>query len=86
MAEFDGKAVIVTGGAKGIGGGITRAFAAAGARVACVDVDAAAGVARRAAAMTVRRRATSSRYGKKRGARQTASAIESPTFCSSSST
>jgi NAD(P)-dependent dehydrogenase (short-subunit alcohol dehydrogenase family) len=45
MAEFDGKTVIVTGGAKGIGGGITRAFAAAGARVASVDVDVAAGAA-----------------------------------------
>ncbi len=45
MAEFDGKAVIVTGGAKGIGSGITRAFAAEGARVACVDVDVAAGAA-----------------------------------------
>ncbi len=43
MSHFLDKSVIVTGGAKGIGAGIARAFAAAGARVACMDVDAAAG-------------------------------------------
>ncbi len=45
MGEFANKSVIVTGGAKGIGSGITRAFAEAGARVACMDVDASAGAA-----------------------------------------
>ena len=45
MSDFANKSVIVTGGAKGIGAGIVRAFAAAGARVACIDVDAMAGAA-----------------------------------------
>ena len=39
MSEFQEKVVIVTGGAKGIGGGITRAFAREGAHVLCADVD-----------------------------------------------
>ena len=43
--EFEGKAVIVTGGAKGIGGGIVRAFAAEGANVLCADIDDDAGAA-----------------------------------------
>ena len=43
MNDFSGKTVIVTGGAKGIGEGVTRAFAQAGANVFCADVDAAAG-------------------------------------------
>ena len=43
MGEFDDKVVIVTGGAKGIGRGICEAFAAEGARVLCIDVDAVAG-------------------------------------------
>jgi NAD(P)-dependent dehydrogenase (short-subunit alcohol dehydrogenase family) len=43
VGSFDGKSVIVTGGAKGIGGGITRAFAREGAHVLCADVDEAAG-------------------------------------------
>ena len=32
MADFTGQVVIVTGGAKGIGGGISRAFAGQGRR------------------------------------------------------
>ena len=43
MSEHEGKAVIVTGGAKGIGRAITLAFGQAGAHVACADVDDAAG-------------------------------------------
>ena len=43
MAEFDGKTAIVTGGAKGIGRGISWALAREGARVFCADVDADAG-------------------------------------------
>lgn len=44
-ADFSGRVVLVTGGAMGIGLAICRAFAEAGARIACVDVDAAAGAA-----------------------------------------
>lgn len=43
MSEFEGKVVIVTGGAKGIGRAISLAFAQAGASVACADVDQTAG-------------------------------------------
>jgi NAD(P)-dependent dehydrogenase (short-subunit alcohol dehydrogenase family) len=43
MSEFQDQVVIVTGGAKGIGEGISRAFAREGARVLCADVDVAAG-------------------------------------------
>lgn len=43
MNDFSGKTVIVTGGAKGIGEGVTRAFAQAGADVFCADVDTVAG-------------------------------------------
>jgi 2-hydroxycyclohexanecarboxyl-CoA dehydrogenase len=39
---FHGRTVIVTGGALGIGGGITRSFCRAGATVVCVDKDEAA--------------------------------------------
>ncbi|HEY3833183.1 MAG TPA: SDR family oxidoreductase [Acidimicrobiia bacterium] len=37
---FDGRVVVVTGGASGIGAATSRAFAAQGARVAVVDVNA----------------------------------------------
>ena len=43
MSEFSGKTVIVTGGAKGIGESVTRAFAQAGANVFSADVDTEAG-------------------------------------------
>ena len=43
MGEFEGKSVIVTGGALGIGGGVSRAFAAAGASVTIMDIDDDAG-------------------------------------------
>jgi len=43
MPDFDGKSVIVTGGALGIGGAISHAFAAAGASVLAMDIDTAAG-------------------------------------------
>ena len=39
MSEFEGKSVIVTGGALGIGGGVSRGFGAAGANVTVMDVD-----------------------------------------------
>ena len=50
MAAFDGRSVIVTGGAKGIGRAICAAFAREGARVLCADVDTDAGGAVEAAA------------------------------------
>ncbi len=40
---FENKAVIVTGGAKGIGRGICLGFAREGARVLCADIDEKAG-------------------------------------------
>jgi NAD(P)-dependent dehydrogenase (short-subunit alcohol dehydrogenase family) len=39
MARFDGRGVIVTGAAQGIGRGIVEAFLAEGATVAAADVD-----------------------------------------------
>ena len=43
MSEFQGKSVIVTGGALGIGGGVSRAFGAEGANVTVMDIDDGAG-------------------------------------------
>ena len=43
MAEFEGKSVVVTGGAKGIGRGVCEAFAVRGGAVLCLDVDEEAG-------------------------------------------
>ena len=43
MVQFTDKIVIVTGGAKGIGRGICQAFAEAGAKVLCADMDEVAG-------------------------------------------
>jgi NAD(P)-dependent dehydrogenase (short-subunit alcohol dehydrogenase family) len=40
MSEFDGRSVLVTGGALGIGRGIVEAFAAEGASVAIADIAA----------------------------------------------
>ena len=45
MGTFDGKSVVVTGGAQGIGGGVSEGFARAGASVTVVDIDEAAAAA-----------------------------------------
>jgi cyclopentanol dehydrogenase len=45
MNRFEGKTVLVTGGAHGIGGAIARAFAVAGAGVVIGDISDAAGQA-----------------------------------------
>jgi len=42
LADLDGKVAVVTGGASGIGLGIARRLAAAGARIVIADVEAAA--------------------------------------------
>lgn len=44
MTAFENKAVIVTGGAKGIGQAICFAFAREGAKVLCADVDVQSGL------------------------------------------
>lgn len=43
--RLDGKVAIVTGGSAGIGGGVTRAFAAAGCKVLIADIDEATSTA-----------------------------------------
>src|SRR5262245_51587371 len=43
MAQFDQKVLIVTGGARGIGEAVARAFVARGGRVLLADVNAEAG-------------------------------------------
>ena len=54
MSDFKGTTALVTGGANSLGAGIVRAFFAAGASVAIVDIDAAAGDALAAALQGVR--------------------------------
>ena len=39
MIRLDGKVAIVTGGAQGVGGGISRCLAKAGAKVLIADID-----------------------------------------------
>ena len=43
--ELEGKVAIVTGGASGLGEGLSRRFAAEGAKVLIADVDGDAGAA-----------------------------------------
>lgn len=41
MIRLDGKVAIVTGGAQGVGGGISRCLARSGAKVLIADIDIA---------------------------------------------
>ena len=43
MAQFDGKVLIVTGGARGIGEAVARGFVQRGGRVVLADIDAERG-------------------------------------------
>jgi len=43
--SLDGRSVVITGGASGIGGALVEAFAAQGARVSFLDIDVAGGEA-----------------------------------------
>lgn len=43
--SLEGRSVLITGGASGIGGAMVDAFAAQGARVSFIDIDVAAGTA-----------------------------------------
>src|SRR5438552_7821059 len=45
MMQLKDKRVIVTGGSRGIGAAVVRAYATAGSKVACLDVDEALGLA-----------------------------------------
>ncbi len=49
MADLDGRIAVVTGGAKGIGGGIAECLSEQGATVVVADIDAAAAEERAAA-------------------------------------
>jgi NAD(P)-dependent dehydrogenase (short-subunit alcohol dehydrogenase family) len=44
-ASLEGRSVLITGGASGIGGAMVEAFVAQGSRVSFLDIDAAAGAA-----------------------------------------
>ena len=43
MAQFDGKVLVVTGGASGIGEAVARAFVQRGGKAVLADIDAARG-------------------------------------------
>jgi len=45
MGDFTGKVAVITGGGKGLGAGVGKAFAEAGAAVVLADIDAEAGAA-----------------------------------------
>jgi len=45
MMQLKDKRIIVTGGSRGIGAAVVRAYATAGSKVACLDVDEALGLA-----------------------------------------
>jgi NAD(P)-dependent dehydrogenase (short-subunit alcohol dehydrogenase family) len=46
MGRFEGQVAVVTGGAQGIGGGVSRRLASEGARVLIADIDETAAAAR----------------------------------------